>query len=124
VVIEKIIQLSRRSENRTLESFAQVFQRLAPEAQVPIQMLYSELRRVLSNPGPASYLNDSSADLEEVSLHDTVTNFFHQLFPLVYRHSVIHTNTDISTEYSICLQVGALYANFFIRFPLRDKCKT
>ncbi|XP_059487622.1 division abnormally delayed protein [Neocloeon triangulifer] len=102
--LEKIIELSRRSENRTLETFAQVFQRLAPEARVPIQQLFSKLRQVLADPGPASFLNDSSADLEEVSLHDTITNFFHQLFPLVYRHSIIHTNAEITSEYSLCLQ--------------------
>ncbi|CAB3360933.1 Hypothetical predicted protein [Cloeon dipterum] len=102
--LDKIIVLSRRSENHTLEVFSQVFQRLAPEARVHIQQLFAEVRRVLANPGPTSFLNDSSADLEEASLHDTVTNFFHQLFPLVYRHSVIHTNVDITNEYSICLQ--------------------
>lgn len=104
MISERLIELTQRSENSTRELFDHVYQRLAPQARGPIAQLHAALRRALSEPATATSLNESSSDVEASAVEEAVNNFFSQLFPLVYRHSVTHSSGELTPDYAVCLQ--------------------
>lgn len=88
-----LLQLSRQSENKTLNLFATVYQKMSPLSRDPILELYGTVRNHLTS---TSYADD----LELVT-----DKFFRDLFPVAYHHAVVHADKDVDfhSDYKNCL---------------------
>lgn len=92
-----MIELARQSENKTLYLFAQVYQRMSVLSKEPIARLYSDIRNYVQNTSDYA----SAADL---NIEASVSDFFTNLFPLVYHHAVNLQQNDFSEDYKTCLR--------------------
>uniref|UniRef100_U5ESP5 Putative heparin sulfate cell surface proteoglycan n=1 Tax=Corethrella appendiculata TaxID=1370023 RepID=U5ESP5_9DIPT len=84
---DHVLELSRQSENKTLNLFAQVYRKMSPLSREPILELYRTIRNHLQ-------LKSNSDDLELV-----VEKFFIQLFPVAYHHAV-HSEASLNSQES------------------------
>lgn len=88
-----LLQLSRQSENKTLNLFATVYQKMSPLSRDPILELYGTIRKHLT----------STAYPDE--LGSVTDKFFRDLFPVAYHHAVVHADKDVDfhSDYKNCL---------------------
>lgn len=88
-----LLQLSRQSENKTLNLFSTVYRKMSPLSRDPILELYGTIRNHLTS---TSFTDDL----------DLVTDkFFRHLFPVAYHHAVVHADKDVDfhSDYKNCL---------------------
>ncbi|XP_077294712.1 division abnormally delayed protein [Arctopsyche grandis] len=93
-----VLELARQSENKTLYLFQQVYSKMSVFSKKPIGDLYSDIR---------NYINNSSdvAGSSDLNVENSVSDFFTNLFPLVYHHAVNNLNVrDFTEEYKTCLR--------------------
>ncbi|XP_044268445.1 division abnormally delayed protein [Tribolium madens] len=92
-----ISELTRQSENKTMQLFSQVYKSMAGLCHDQIEKLYSDIRK--------SVLNTSQPDLPSIDLQESVSQFFRDFFPFVYRH-ILHLNgsKDFTPDYKACLR--------------------
>lgn len=88
---EHLQLLLQRAETATHTLLAEVHQRLAPQAELPVATLFTQLAAVVRG--------DAEADVATA-----VSSFFNGLFPLVYRHSINPKLQDLSADYDECLR--------------------
>lgn len=87
-----LLQLSRQSENKTLNLFSTVYRKMSPLSREPILELYETIRNHL--------MAVSTDDLGLVT-----DKFFRNLFPVAYHHAVVHADKDVDfhSDYKNCL---------------------
>ncbi|XP_053688713.1 division abnormally delayed protein [Sabethes cyaneus] len=88
-----LIQLSRQSENKTLNLFSTVYRKMSPLSREPILELYETIRNHLTS---ASFTDDIGLVTDK---------FFRNLFPVAYHHAVVHADKDVDfhSDYKNCL---------------------
>ncbi|XP_039442560.1 division abnormally delayed protein isoform X1 [Culex pipiens pallens] len=88
-----LLQLSRQSENKTLNLFSTVYRKMSPLSREPILELYETIRNHLT---AASFTDD---------LGLVTDKFFRNLFPVAYHHAVVHADKDVDfhSDYKNCL---------------------
>lgn len=93
-----MLELAHQSENKTLYLFQQVYSKMSVFSKKPIGDLYSDIR---------NYINNSSdvAGSSDLNVENSVSDFFTNLFPLVYHHAVNDLiERDFTEEYKTCLR--------------------
>lgn len=100
-VSDHVFDLSRQSENKTLQLFSQVYKGMAVLSRDPIGRLYSDFRNYI-------LVNTSQADFTEssIDIKTSVSQFFIDFFPLVYHHILLQNKAvlDFAPDYKACLR--------------------
>lgn len=106
---DHMVELIKRSENTTLTLFHQVYHTMAVLSTEPIKKLYSDI----------IYQGTQNRERIDVTLplEIAVLNFFTDLFPLVYHHTVNPRLRDYSEEYKRCLRETILEIKPFGEVP-------
>ncbi|KAJ8870908.1 hypothetical protein PR048_027209, partial [Dryococelus australis] len=95
-----MLEVVRRSRNKTLALFVDVYPRLAAAARHSISQLYADV---------LAYLEQRGEPQQEVpNLERSATDFFNGLFPEVYRLAVDpHQGGSFAVDYTACLRGSA-----------------
>lgn len=104
-----MVDLIKRSENTTLILFHQVYKTMAILSTEPIHKLYEDI----------IFQGTQNRERTDVTLplEIAVLNFFTNLFPLVYHHTVNPTLRDYSEKYKRCLRETILEIKPFGDIP-------
>ncbi|XP_063224262.1 glypican-5 [Bacillus rossius redtenbacheri] len=101
---ERMLEATRRSRNRTLALFDDVYPRLAATARRAATPLYADVLAYLDASSSSSSSSlPSSADLD---LERSAADFFASLFPEVYRRALAPGRGAFAADYEACLRAA------------------
>ncbi|GIY24126.1 glypican-5 [Caerostris darwini] len=89
-IAENFIERIHISQNNTYVLFSDVYKKMDGVAREPVSQLFQDL---------LSYMEGRQLELES-----KISEFFDELFPLVYHHSINPNLKDFSADYKECLR--------------------
>lgn len=95
----QLLELTQQTENGTLLLFNKIYQKMAGLSKAPINSLYADIKNYLQVNNSEDPFSTANIDLKT-----SVTQFFTEVFPLVYHHIIGPAAKDFSFEYKSCLK--------------------
>ncbi|XP_018367877.1 PREDICTED: division abnormally delayed protein isoform X1 [Trachymyrmex cornetzi] len=99
---ETVIVLLRRSENKTLVMFDQVYRSMAVQSRSSIRALYQAMMDYVS---PANTPDNLQQPLTRETLQERISQFFTRLFPIAYHYAINphQDRQDFTDKFKSCL---------------------